>query len=89
MEIAGSHYIRFRRSGPPPADGAVRPASAGGDPPARRLAGDDFPHEVGLFLGYPPGDVEGFRLNHGRNFKLCGLWKVYCDMEQATARFQR
>ena len=56
---------------------------------ARRLAGDDCPHEVGLFLGYPPGDVEGFRLNHGRNFKLCGLWKVYCDMEQAAARFQR
>ena len=26
-----------------------------------RLAGAEFPHEVGLFLGYPAADVEGFR----------------------------
>ena len=26
----------------------------------RRLQGGEFPHEIGLFLGYPPGDVEGF-----------------------------
>ena len=26
-----------------------------------RLAQEDFPHEVGLFLGYPHEDVEGFR----------------------------
>ena len=31
----------------------------------RRLNQGDFPHEVGLFLGYPPEDVEGFRLHRG------------------------
>ena len=24
-----------------------------------RLSGEEFPHEIGLFLGYPPEDVEG------------------------------
>ena len=40
---------------------------------------EDFPHEIGLFLGYPLGDVIGFILNEGRNFKCVGCWKVYCD----------
>ena len=26
-----------------------------------------FPHEIGLFLGYPPEDVRGFIENSGRN----------------------
>ena len=33
----------------------------------RRLgAGGDFPHEIGLFLGYPPEDVAGFVRHRGR-----------------------
>ncbi len=36
-----------------------------------------FPHEIGIFLGYPLHDVRGFIKNNGRNFRLCGLWKVY------------
>lgn len=56
---------------------------------SRRLArGEDFPHEIGLFLGYPPEDVEGFRRHEGRNCKLSGLWKVYGDVEQARKRFE-
>ncbi len=32
----------------------------------RRLqAGGDFPHEIGLFLGYPPEDVAGFMAHRG------------------------
>ena len=27
---------------------------------SRLRSGDDFPHEVGLFLGYPPAHVDGF-----------------------------
>ena len=27
----------------------------------------DFPHEIGLFLGYPPEDVAGFQRHRGRN----------------------
>lgn len=49
----------------------------------------DFPHEVGLFLGYPVEDVEGFRKNDGRDFKFCGLWKVYSDVERAQECFRR
>ena len=55
----------------------------------RRLAGGSFPHEVGLFLGYPPEDVEGFRIHRGRNCKLSGCWKVYSDVERARQCFRR
>lgn len=54
-----------------------------------RLAQEDFPHEIGLFLGYPPEDVEGFRRHAGRNYKLSGLWKVYSDVDRAQAYFRR
>ena len=48
---------------------------------------EEFPHEIGLFLGYPLGDVEGFIMNRGQNCKCCGCWKVYGDEEQALRRF--
>jgi hypothetical protein len=48
---------------------------------------DEFPHEVGLFLGYPVGDVMGFVTCKGKDCKLCGLWKVYDDVEKAKRRF--
>lgn len=57
-----------------------------------RLSEEDFPHEIGLFLGYPPEDVFGFIENRGANCKLCGCWKVYGDVEsarEAFARFER
>lgn len=48
----------------------------------------DFPHEVGLFLGYPPSDVDGFM--HRKNAcKLSGIWKVYDDVEGAARQFAR
>ena len=49
----------------------------------------DFPHEIGLFLGYPPEDVEGFILWGAANAKLVGDWKVYGNVEQARETFQR
>jgi hypothetical protein len=48
-----------------------------------------FPHEVGLFLGYPADDVLGFVKHKGRNYKLCGYWKVYGDVERAKASFRQ
>ncbi len=48
-----------------------------------------FPHEMGLFLGYPPEDVQGFRENGGRNYKYSGIWKVYSDVEEAKRAFLR
>ena len=54
-----------------------------------RLRGDqEFPHEVGLFLGYPPADVDGF-MHRKEEYKLCGLWKVYDDVEGAVRQFTR
>lgn len=44
----------------------------------------EFPHEIGLFLGYPPKDVEGFMHRRGE-FVLCGRWKVYDDPQTARA----
>mgnify|MGYP002089819165 CR=1 FL=1 len=37
----------------------------------------EFPHEIGLFLGYPPEDVRGFILHKGNCCKYSGCWKVY------------
>lgn len=46
-----------------------------------------FPHEVGLFLGYPLVDVVGFVKHGGRDCKLCGYWKVYGDARTAQRLF--
>ncbi|MDO4869625.1 MAG: DUF3793 family protein [Bacillota bacterium] len=48
-----------------------------------------FPHEIGLFLGYPPEDVSGFIDCCGKNCKLCGYWKVYGDVHEAEKRFAK
>lgn len=54
----------------------------------RRLnSGGGFPHEIGLFLGYPPEDVRGFIENQARDFKCVGFWKVYGDEREAKKRF--
>ena len=49
----------------------------------------EFPHEIGLFLGYPPEDVEGFILHKGNCCKRCGCWKVYGNEEKAEAEFAK
>jgi hypothetical protein len=55
----------------------------------KQFAGDTFPHEIGLFLGYPVEDVLGFVEHRGRNYKLCGYWKVYGDVERAKMCFRQ
>lgn len=50
---------------------------------------DTFPHEIGLFLGYPPEDVDGFIRNKGRGCKCVGCWKVYGDADDAQKQFNR
>ncbi|MCR5618090.1 MAG: DUF3793 family protein [Clostridiales bacterium] len=55
----------------------------------RLSEGETFPHEIGLFLGYPPEDVRGFIENEGRNFKACGMWKVYSDENRASVLWAR
>ena len=51
----------------------------------RIRASEEFPHEIGLFLGYPPEDVQGF-LDH-RPCKCSGCWKVYGDENKAKKTF--
>jgi hypothetical protein len=54
-----------------------------------RLRGNrDFPHEIGLFLGYPPADVDGF-MHRKHSCKLSGIWKVYDDVDGAVRQFAR
>ena len=60
----------------------------------RRLRGrladsEDFPHEIGVFLGYPLTDIRGFICNQGRNCLCCGCWKVYSEPERAMKLFAR
>jgi len=46
-----------------------------------------FPHEMGILLGYPLEDVEGFIKNKGKNYLYAGYWKVYKDVEEKKLLF--
>ncbi len=50
---------------------------------------DTFPHEIGVFLGYPIEDVTGFIEHAGKNFLFCGYWKVYSNIQRAKEIFQK
>ncbi len=50
---------------------------------------EDFPHEIGLFLGYPVEDVCGFIENGACGHKCVGCWKVYGDEVAAQKTFAR
>lgn len=54
---------------------------------AKVSCGNDFPHEIGIFLGYPLADIKGFIENKGQNCKCSGYWKVYDDVEHAKRLF--
>lgn len=49
----------------------------------------DFPHEIGLFLGYPPEDVRGFIKEGPCGCKCTGCWKVYGDEAAAQKKFDQ
>ena len=61
----------------------------------RRLSdAEEFPHEIGLFLGYPPKDVLGFIMEKAGRAISCsrgctGCWKVYGDDTKARDTFAR
>ena len=57
---------------------------------SRRLCcSAEFPHEIGIFLGYPLHDVVGFIENRGQNFTCCGCWKAYGDPDAAQRHFDQ
>ena len=46
-----------------------------------------FPHEIGLFLDYPPEDVRGFIENRPAKKLSCPCcWKVYGDVHRAAEK---
>ena len=47
-----------------------------------------FPHEMGVFLGYPMADVKGFIKYEGKNYLYCGYWKVYENVEERKELFR-
>ena len=53
----------------------------------RLCSQDTFPHEIGVFLGYPLTDVVGFIQNRGKNFTFCGYWKAYGDPQAAQRQY--
>lgn len=47
-----------------------------------------FPHELGLILGYPPEDVEGFLRKNEQECLYTGYWKVYGHLEEKLELFR-
>ena len=49
---------------------------------------NQFPHEIGVFLGYPLEDVIDF-IENKKTCKLIGNWKVYNNVETAKEKFNK
>lgn len=49
----------------------------------------EYPHEIGLFLGYPPEDVYGFMYNRDNDLKVKGYWRVYKNSNDAKKLFNK
>lgn len=49
----------------------------------------EFPHEMGVFLGYPVEDVIGFIEHEGKECLGVGYWKVYKNMPQKKMIFEQ
>lgn len=56
---------------------------------SRLRSEEEFPHEIGLFLSYPPKDVLGFIVNRACNHKCQGCWKVYGDEQESKSIFEK
>lgn len=77
--LSGFGYVDFS------CDGAIRELT-------KRLNEDStlsasFPHEIGIFLGYPLEDVQAFITHQGKDARLTGEWKVYNNEEDAQRTF--
>ncbi len=57
----------------------------------RKKEGNDvlFPHEIGLFLGYPAQDVLQYYLKKGQDYIFSGYWKVYSNPLWAASQFRK
>lgn len=48
----------------------------------------EFPHELGLLLGYPAVDVRGFMKYDGKKCLYTGYWKVYGNVTETVSLFR-
>lgn len=55
---------------------------------SNRCGEGEFPHEMGVFLGYPVSDVRGFIEKDGQDFLYSGYWKVYEGVEEKKRIFR-
>ena len=55
----------------------------------KRLKNNSFPHEIGVFLGYPLHDIYSFINHRDEGCLLVGEWKVYHNPEAAVKLFRR
>ena len=59
----------------------------------KHLISDEcFPHEIGLFIGYPPSDVKSFMENPSEGVKCSGCWKAYsneCEAEKIFEEYKK
>lgn len=50
---------------------------------------ENFPHEMGILLGYPIEDVKGFIDNKGKDYLYSGYWKVYQNVNEKKEIFEK
>ncbi len=78
-----------QRTSPPLIDFKLKPYNEVVQAPKVVAENDAFPHEIGVFLGYPLGDVMGFIRSGGRNCRHAGCWKVYCNEAETLRLFEK
>lgn len=49
----------------------------------------EFPHEIGVFLGYALEDVKGFIASPSEGVYFTGYWKVYAHAREKSLTFAR
>lgn len=52
---------------------------------AEKCASRPFPHEIGVFLGYPPSEVRRFMIAGGKGAVRAGCWKAWEDVRRVDA----
>ncbi len=54
-----------------------------------RFNSKDFPHEIGIFLGYPLKDVEGF-MNGSDEYipEIKGLWRIFGNPDESIMKMR-
>ena len=52
-----------------------------------RIAYNDFPHEIGVFLGYDLSDIKSFIEN--KKCLYTGYWKVYSNLDEKLELFSK